>query len=329
MKSEFCVMSDMVLISGEKNTINIFPNENICLLKVRNEILRIQSVLDHHRALGINRFFVVDNTSDDGTVEFLKLQPDVALFITDREYKASHAGMDWVQLILDSFSEDRWSLIVDADELFVYPYFEKKDIKSLCSFLDKNRYRAMLATMVDMYSKQPISKTAHKEKVPLLNTCEYFDSGPYDIYPSPQFPFIKIRGGPRRRCFWDQSINVRAPALSKVPLIKWKRGYRYIASTHTMSPAPQTIPEISGALLHFKFLDDFHRRAKIESSREQRYAGAIQYKQYLKKMNENPDLSLYYEGSVRYRSSATLLEHRLIKSVAEWDTIRNRPSVQC
>ena len=317
----------MILISGEKNTKNISPEEILCLLKVRNEILRIHSVLEHHRAIGIDRFFIVDNSSDDGTVEFLRLQPDVALFTTDEEFKTSHAGMKWLHLILDMFSEDRWSLIIDGDELFVYPYFESNNLRALCSFLDKNSHRVMFAMMVDMYSKEPISKTVHRVPGSLLDTCEYFDSGPYDVYPSPDFPFIKIRGGPRRRCFWDANTNSRPPALSKVPLIKWKRGYRYISnppsSTHSMFAAPQTVPEICGALLHFKFLADFHQRAKIESSREQLYAAAIQYKQYLKKMGENPNMNLHYEGSVRYQSSATLLEHRLIKSVTEWDTICN------
>ena len=316
-------MSDMVLIGGEKNTKNIFPEEILCLLRVRNEILRIQSVLEHHRAIGIDRFFVIDNSSDDGTLEFLKRQPDVALFIADEEYSTSSGGMKWLHLILDTFLEDRWSLIVDADELFVYPHFERNNLGMLCSFLDKDSHRTMFAMMLDMYSKEPISKTVHNQQSSLLNTCEYFDLGPYDVYTSPDFPFIKIRGGPRRRRLWDPNTNLRAPALSKAPLIKWKRGFRYISSTHTMSPAPQTIPEVCGALLHFKFLDDFHRRAKIESRREQHYAGAVQYKQYLKKMDENPNMNLYYEGSVRYRNSSTLLEHRLIKSVAEWDAICN------
>ena len=88
-----------------------------------------------------------------------------------------------------------------------------------------------------------------------------------------------------------------------------------------MFPAPQTIPEICGALLHFKFLDDFHHRAKVESSREQLYANATQYKEYLKKMDERPDMNLHYRGSIQYRNSPTLLEHRLIRSVVEWDEV--------
>lgn len=314
-------MNDIVLISGQKNTENIFPDEILCLLKVRNEMLRIRSVLEHHRAIGVNRFFIVDNCSDDGTVDFLMSQSDVALFAAYDEFKSSQAGAKWLHSILDTFCEGRWSLVVDGDELFVYPYFENNDLGVLCRFLDKFDHTAMLATMVDMYSTAPICETVHRQASSLLDTCPYFDPGPYDVYPSPDFPFVKIRGGARRRCFWDSNTNGRPPALSKVPLIKWRRGYKYISSTHAMFPAPRATSEICGALLHFKFLNDFHHRAKIESDREQLYANATQYKEYLKKMDDNPGMNLHYRGSVQYRNSPTLLEHRLMRSADPWDKI--------
>ena len=59
------MMNDIILIGGDKNTENIFPEEVLCLLKVRNETLRIRSVLEHHRSIGVDRFFIVDNCSDE------------------------------------------------------------------------------------------------------------------------------------------------------------------------------------------------------------------------------------------------------------------------
>jgi hypothetical protein len=46
-------------------------------LVVRDEIARLPDVFRHHRGLGIERFFVVDNGSSDGTLEFLQDQSDV------------------------------------------------------------------------------------------------------------------------------------------------------------------------------------------------------------------------------------------------------------
>src|SRR5215470_10076115 len=105
-RSDNFAMTDIILISGHKNTENIFSDEILCLLKVRNEILRIHSVLAHHRSIGVNRFFIVDNCSDDGTVDFLMSQSDVALFSAHAEFKSSQAGSKWLHSILDTFCQD-------------------------------------------------------------------------------------------------------------------------------------------------------------------------------------------------------------------------------
>ena len=215
-------------------------------------------------------------------------QSDVALFAAHEQFNQAMLEQNgfiqfWI-LFVKVGGHSSW-MVTNCSYI---RYFENNGLGVLCRLLDRLYHKVMLLTMVDMYSEIPICETVHKRTSSLLDTCQYFDPGPYDVYPSPEFPFIKIRGGARRRCFWDANTNGRPPALSKVPLIKWQRGYKYISSTHAMFPAPQTIPEICGALRHFKFLNDFHHRARVESSREQLYANAIQYKEYLKKMDEIP-----------------------------------------
>ena len=48
--------------------------------KIRNEKLRLPAFLRHYRSLGVDRFFIVDNDSTDGSTEYLLAQPDVHLF---------------------------------------------------------------------------------------------------------------------------------------------------------------------------------------------------------------------------------------------------------
>ncbi len=48
----------------------------------RDERLRLPAFLKHYRDLGIDRFFIVDNDSNDGTADYLVDQPDVHLFRT-------------------------------------------------------------------------------------------------------------------------------------------------------------------------------------------------------------------------------------------------------
>jgi hypothetical protein len=49
---------------------------------VRNEALRLPATLRHHCAIGVQRFFVLDNGSTDGTLDLLANEPDVDVFAT-------------------------------------------------------------------------------------------------------------------------------------------------------------------------------------------------------------------------------------------------------
>ncbi|MGD9511559.1 MAG: tetratricopeptide repeat protein, partial [Geminicoccaceae bacterium] len=59
----------------------------------RNELLRLPWLLDFYRGQGVDRFFVVDNGSDDGSRDFLLAQPDVHLFLTADSYAVYGGGM--------------------------------------------------------------------------------------------------------------------------------------------------------------------------------------------------------------------------------------------
>ena len=69
-------------VSGEFAERASLEGGVFAFLVVRNEILRIKHCLEHHRKLGVRKFFVVDNGSDDGTFSILRDQPDVILFET-------------------------------------------------------------------------------------------------------------------------------------------------------------------------------------------------------------------------------------------------------
>jgi glycosyltransferase involved in cell wall biosynthesis len=312
----------MRLVSGQKNLKTLRSDEVVCFSPVRNEALRIESFLNHHRSIGIKRFIFVDNSSDDGTPDYLGAQQDVSLFTTSDEFGKSDFGMNWIQPLLNEYRYESWALTLDADELFVYPHFENNTIKKLCDYLDAQKCAAVVAIMLDMYSKKSIKNTAHSPGTSLTDTCPYFDAGPYEIQRHRNvFPFIGFKGGARRRYFWNEDTEFIPPSITKVPLVKWNDRCRYSDIVHEMDPSPGVLSNISGALLHFKYLNDFHTRAIVESAREQHFANAREYKQYKKIMEENPDASLYYDKSVSYENSSSLLDRNIIKSEPEWDRL--------
>jgi hypothetical protein len=113
------------------------------------------------------------------------------------------------------------------------------------------------------------------------------------------------------------------PCLTKVPLVYWDSASHYFKSTHAVSP--KRVAPVSGALLHFKFLQDFHQRAIEESDRGEYYNKAVEYRTYAEALNRSPAMSLMYPGSVRYERTSQLVELGLIQDSADWIQAR-RPN---
>jgi len=97
-------------------------------MTVRDEMLRLRQKLAHHRSIGVRRFLVVDNGSTDGSREFLLAQPDCHVFLRRNSCADSRYGLEWQQTLLDEYGTNHWCLIVDADEWFIYPGYERKPL---------------------------------------------------------------------------------------------------------------------------------------------------------------------------------------------------------
>ena len=119
--------------------------------------------------------------------------------------------------------------------------------------------------------------------------------------------------------FWNPDIPFFPPTVSKVPFVKWQRGYRFVSVTYYMQPAPTNLSNITGALLHFKFLSDFHDRARQEAARGEHFGGAREYKLYIRKLDLDASLKLHFPGSVRYQNSEQLISCGLSRTSDEFE----------
>src|SRR5688572_19386726 len=104
---------------------------------MRNEALRLPYFLEYYRRLGIDRFLIVDNGSEDGTTDLLRVSPDVSVFYTEERYSESRCGLDWLNQLLETYAVGHWTLTVDADELFAYPLCEEIALRELGAYLDR------------------------------------------------------------------------------------------------------------------------------------------------------------------------------------------------
>lgn len=180
-------------------------DEILCFMYVRNEALRLPAVLNYHRDLGVDRFFILDNESDDGTGEYLAQQQDVVLFRSPDEFGATRCGNTWMHELLDRFGRNHWCLLVDADEYFVYPQSEKVNLRGYTRYLDKHGYGVVSGLCVDMYGNESCDNVEYLAGSDLLEACPYFDAG--DNYEfeacTGELPSWSAYGGCRKRVFWS------------------------------------------------------------------------------------------------------------------------------
>lgn len=285
-------------------TSEIKPGEILLFSAQRNEKVRLPYFLEYYRDLGVDHFLIVDNDSEDGSVPYLASQPDVSVWHTRASYKKARFGVDWLNYLQWRYGHGHWTLVVDPDEFLVYPFSDTRPLPALTDWLDASGVRAFGTMLLDMYPKGPIDAVPYQEGQNPLEIASWFDAGNYGIKHNKRYDNLWIQGGPRARKFFPMDPR-KAPALNKIPLVKWHRSYVYLSSTHMLLPRKlnrvydsQGGETASGVLLHTKFLDTFPDKAKEELTRKEHYAKSVEYKAYADNLSEAPDL--WCKWSERY-----------------------------
>jgi len=293
---------DLVRVTGRDVEM---PDAGVLLFAVqRNERIRLPFFLDYYRRLGIAHFVIVDNGSDDGSFEYLAEQPDVTLWRTEASYRRSRSGADWLNWLKERYAHDRWALTVDIDEFLVFPFCDTRPIDALTDWLDASGMRSFGTIMLDMYPDGDLAEVRYGEGQDPFDIAAWFDPGNYSFKPHPLYRHLWIQGGPRARVFFSDRPE-EAPALNKIPLVRWNRRYTYASSTHMLLPRGLNLvyderggEKISGCLLHAKFLDSFADKAEEEIHRKQHFAQSREYVAYHQMAQRG--LNLWCDWSERY-----------------------------
>lgn len=284
------------LSSMADRTRQIGPRSILLFCTLRNERVRLPYFLKYYRALGVEHFLIVDNGSDDGSAEYLAAQADVSVWRTGASYKASRFGVDWMNALLRRYAHGRWALVVDVDEFLIYPFCDTRNLRALTDWLDDAGHRSFGTLLLDMYPKGPVMDQPCIEGQNPFEIATWFDSANYTITRNATHRNLWIQGGPRARAFFADQPGA-APALNKVPLVKWHRSYAYVSSTHMLLPRGLNLTydtsggeKASGCLLHAKFLATLGDKAREELERAEHYAGGREYRAYASGLDDRTDL---------------------------------------
>ena len=96
--------------------------------------------------------------------------------------------------------------------------------------------------------------------------------------------------------------------MRKIPLVKWVESMTY-PGPHEATTTK--LADITACFLHFKFPPNFGEFCQRELERKDRLC-MRHYELYAQKLCNNPDISFFYEASVKYRDSSQLAELELM-----------------
>ena len=259
---------------------------------MRNEMFMLPQFLAHYRKLGVTSFMIVDNCSDDGTLEYLLDQPDVALFSVDTDYNLSYYGVAWQQAMMAGFRVGKWSLVADADELLVWQENQTQTLPDLLKTDDFQGVDAARIFMLDMYPKGSLSEATF-ETDPFAE-AGYVDREPFLTNWTGRGPFSNMPT-------WTSALRHRLIAGSrtdlfvaqKIALLKYQPWMRVSAGLHFLTDVQLSSRELLFA--HFKYNADFRRKAQAEVARGQHFNDAEEYRKYLALISEGRDV-IYEDG---------------------------------
>lgn len=270
---------------------------------IRDEAVRLPYFLEHYRKLGVVHFFLVDNGSTDGSREILEQANDVSIWQTSASYKASRFGVDWLNALLSRYADGRWVVVVDPDELLVYPHHDTRKLPALTRWLEAQDRESFATMLLDLYGDRPVRDTLLHPGQDPVEVAPWFDAYNYSQDRHGRYHNIWIQGGPRQRVHFATKPR-DAPALNKVPLVRWRKGFVFRNSTHNLLPrrlnrafAHRAGARTSGVLLHSKFTHVLDLKVAEEMKRRQHYDDSAEYRAYAARGGE---VCLWTPQSMRY-----------------------------
>jgi hypothetical protein len=291
-------------------------DELIVLCLVRDGRPYVRSFVEHYSSMDVKHLVFLDNGSTDGTVEALKEYDNVTVLRTMLPYKTHINSMR--RYLAERFGQGRWSLYVDIDELFDYPYSDIVGLGSLLGYLNSNSYTAVVAQMLDMFPEKPLTGRADILDEPLKELHRFYDLSDLrwkSIKEHPKYrlsntygsnEIAALSGGIRLTVFGSSAF------LTKHPLV-FLDGKVKSAIPHWCRNA--RVADFTGVLFHYKFLDGLlHKQAAQAEERPSRgrSGGDVRYKQYLEVLEKAPSLSIKTDTSKALKNVNDLVGTRVM-----------------
>ncbi|MBF9059088.1 hypothetical protein HKCCSP123_07825 [Rhodobacterales bacterium HKCCSP123] len=139
------------------------PDKLTLFSVMKNEMAFLPGWLSHHRGIGFRQFLIWDDTSDDGTLDYLRDQPDCIVMRSELSYgdeirfrdpdgklRRERAGIYFKIALPHLFFDGPYVGYLDADEFLILPP-DVGSIQEVLARLDAEGAPSVVASVVEFF----------------------------------------------------------------------------------------------------------------------------------------------------------------------------------
>jgi hypothetical protein len=154
-------------------SIELGRNEAVVTCVVKNGEFYINQFIKHYTTMGFRHIFFLDNGSTDNTLTLARKHDNVSIC-------QSGLPIDGNQRLFKKYLAQRsglggWCLDADIDEFFDYPFSNVVSLGQFLTYLNDNRFTAVITQLLDMFADRPLSHLAKTQTEELKEVYRYYD----------------------------------------------------------------------------------------------------------------------------------------------------------
>ena len=266
------------------------PESALALIATaRNERYFWPHFLQHYRRYGVEHFIVLDDNSNDGSLDWLRQQSDVSVFVSALSFADTvgklRFGIAARGLMARHFCAGRWALIADLDEFWLPPP-QFTSFSQLTTSLDAQSHILCRGIMLDCFP-ETLSTLDHQA----VNTPPNIVAPFTDVLSPLNWPAnlataaLNSRHNVRNRMsatlhnrglMSREDLRQRGdPTLYKAPLARWVEGVAQLSAHRLQAPYHDQHQMICG---HYKFYPGWQEKVRGALATGSYYNSSIEYR---------------------------------------------------